>query len=1162
MALEVLPIYESRRASIAMAEKLINSLPLDATGKAAIFAEIVREIDADPKAVQSQERLLEVISSQAQALLRASATQLRIESQTAPNLNSAPLALYTGKFDPPTRGHESFLRGLRSLGLSVITGPDNDRRDEQTGEWFTPLRMRRFIMQEFLDDVFHDDMQNQTIQLFPADLCGDTFPKRLSKARCRYGEDLAFACGTDTLVSIISRYPRAIASGSVICMTRLKQGQPVSAPHITRQFYCGLLAKTFKQMADILKYLFRGHPAEKKLDEYRELFDPIFEDAAAQSVLESIEPGLHEFLKRLKESGRFTGAPLRLREQITPLLQRCLFFAEMVADSYRLEKLRAHISYVSTDQVPNSSTRDRRLLGASGLTHVSQETLSRSAARAEISDEIGTGAQLAELCARGDWDNVNRWITTRAGGSPHEVALGLSQIVHPTSLRILAENGLLGIYSRQQVTGQFRVPQAILSQGQNIEGGLVIVHPQAYEDASPVDCWKLANACAGASFAFEPDDPEQSHSIAACVHQAMEIPEHPRQFQPSILVDNQGVIVGMLSAIRIPADHSIKYDWLSMGKEGDMSVVRGLNKVMTDRLASDLADANSDAEVIVIESPADDPHFTALHLLGGQGFYPCGLEPGMDPSHTIMKWMVQGVHPRELDQQQGDLYLPSQAVDLSTAVLKLFPLDSCRILRDTRGNLPSKETKTAPPRREVHSLQTTADEITFAFGAGQTFAIRPTLRAPLNMEDFQDDTTGEEMLETALSKISELFARGEFPRPYIKIDCPVDSPRMLRIQDLLIQKGFLPVRFIPKTRQRPPMLSYCKILGSPPMTTVQMPLSRISGLSAPVEAVFNSLQTLGDALAQGTDRRDSVEDVHIVEGRSTVRERELFRSILTVRGMWDAFPSLFGHLHEVTTMKTLLWRNPVAEEEGRKAFRLNEVAQGHGIDQVCMRRFVALHDAGKALWAGANRYITMGVAGENLPPTKKELSEEMAKFFISSQYPLPRGLTIEWAEFAPGFAAQIADVAFEWSDSGDQPKRKSDVDVTCAIIEDYVENDSTATAERKRDLAAAVQLYRSFSACEERLHELSTKEDVAAALYGDKDLFAFLIMEFIDNISRYEIPVQRLDLRDTINALDVKMSEVVSRYGCVPEIKNKIEHKFFVLKLVAEILCETELDKK
>lgn len=1086
---------------------------------------------------------------------------------TPPQQDKKLIGIYTGQFNPPTKGHEAFLRHLREQDFDfIIVGPDAERAPEterlggEADSGFTPMALRRFIFEEFMRRVFKNDLETGKFIFYPPDLTGGDFLDRIRLWRARFDGVTVFCTGADTLRDIIVNYPEAVLEGPIVCMRRTEKGKDITLPLISSELFLELMQDVMKKIGPNLALLFKGHSYIEPLlsvwcEEFPNMPPPQIDDFLRR---QKVQPA--DFANRLFGSERLGHVNRRLENRLKRSLEKFIVYAHLFTDPFKLKQLQSHILYVPTEEQPSSSTRDRQLFA--GLPPAIEQFRSVLLGEQHADGASRIAKLLRRHCETPDWDKLNSTMQYLNATNPAGLAAGISQIVHGDVLEILYEHDLLDMYSSREQKIRVPVSSEVVRCAIPCSEKFGVIHPEQIQKMPPSTQYHFARSLAGVHFEWKHDHPDRDMFIPKKVLFSLAHPQSARNFLPSVLIDFRNRhIVALMAAYRMPARASIKYTAVTIDPRysRDPQVADFVNRFIKDRIYSDReGDRYPDVSLMLAEVPAHDTRFIEQYILGGTKFIPCGLEPEMDMAHSYVSWTVQGMHIRNPQFYQGDYYVVPEAADLIKAVndvvseiygqkMKYNLVQSAGLTKV--GNFNGVRSKENPV-----FLRESKEE--FIYKAGQaSFSIYPGRSRHFEIDDFQDPVSGVALLDTAIETALKLFEEGKLGCPYLKIAIPVDSPHLLNLQRLLIERGFYPVRFIPRTNNRPPALTFCCILGKPRMNGINLPLARIAG-DPHANQVFLVLQKTGEKLCEHgklTSEEEPTTFKNIRHGREEVYRASSMREIIIKNGYWDVFPSLYAHFHETIQTLHIVNNNIDLKYAPAKILDLPEADC-----MKFMRRFVGLHDAGKAIWAMANRFAATSLKDVCEPLSDQQLARRFRKF-LTGGFESGESFSGDWKlERADLDYRKLARyLHFDGQDKRYKPFHDSDI--SAQLIDGFLKSRTTDSVVDREHYPQCARLYRLFADGHfDRILEYidENSSDIINLLLSDRDMYVFILLELIDNTARYRITTHdgTISLRDIGNVLDLKKQEVLRRYGHEIAVKDAIQKKFRILKRAAEVL--------
>lgn len=1128
---------------IAFIEKIIEQFGISEDLQAQLFRICVDKYDSGELEVQEggtiNYQILQIaIIELFQQLLTTRAEQIPRPAQN----DSKFTAIYTGQLNPPTKGHDRFLRELLATDeLSVVTGPDSER-PTSSGE--TPLKMRRFLMSEFLKREFGEELAAGRVRLYPEELSDGSFPERVEKWRAHYGDSLVFCCGSDTYNAILERYPDTLISVPIIGMGRIQKGEQMPTPFISRIRLTELFRDLLLAEKDLLLHVFNDHHLADRLES-------LINDTAESPPKN--DKKTEALIVRLANSERITVHGKKTNERLLLVLRRLQVYAKLLENSFALEKALRHTSIIGSDQDENSSTRDRLLFAYLPEDSSAFEEVLKGKHVPSDTEEVEKQIQShVDLC---DWTGLRQLLSSLETSNPQVMVAAIRRIVHESSLAIIYENGLAGLYRDQRTLHEVPVTAEILSVSREISQELAVLNPSDIDRLSAPSQYHLSRSLAGAFFSYTPDDPHLALQIPRRVLNLSARNNAPKKFIPSVVIDKEsGAVVGILMAHYIPERGMIKHERIiidpTRSRQHDTAEV--FNQLIRERIEADLTDPSyKDMSVLVAEVPAHETERISQHLLGNLPFAPCGLEPQSSVISGTVEWRVQGIYLKDLAKDQGDYYLLEELQPLATAVLRLVAKQ--QQVEEPKFSLISENNKAEEQPEKSNStrlVQRSYDELIFEEENHGLFSIYPNRSRQLDLSDFEDDSHGADLLKAAIDQVKKLYDQDEWPEPYIKIALPVDARHSLKLQKVLLDHNFVAVRFIPASKNSSAMMTFALMLGDPQMNDVDLPSSRVSGLSHEVQEVFGVLTSVGEKLHQQGTRANkgrSTRLEHIRLGRMRMRS-ELFSDVLEKLGHWQLFPSLYAHLHEVVSTLELFRRHIGAEY---KQLRLAQATE---------RKFIALHDSGKAIWAVANRFCREGQEGKQIYEDQEDANAQLAnrvQRYIDQEFEVYPDAHVDWAELKEILTPKVI-AALKFDHESKRYKPISDLAVTVGLIQERMTTSPTLKQEKHSACQECIDLYFSMPTCETRLR--SGDEDIDSLVESaknDKTFFYFSLLELIDNTSRYKLTNDdgSLSLRDLSNGLDLKRDEVLARYGDEGGPKTaSIERKFAYLSKFAESL--------
>ncbi|MBI4232087.1 hypothetical protein HY605_02545 [Candidatus Peregrinibacteria bacterium] len=1154
----------SRIRVIDFIVSVLSRLGLDDESQAKILKTTILKFDDGSLEIEGESGEVDFPMLQ-RAIIELAQQKLICRATSIPeptNLNDPFTALYPGQFNPPTKGHERFLQGLlESPELAVVAGPDSERTTD-SGD--TPLKMRRFLMDEFTRRVFRDEVSAGKLSTYPQELSEGTFPERIAKWRAHYGDRLIFCCGSDTYKAILERYPDTLTSVPIIGMSRMQDGEAPSTPFVRQTSLFEMFQDLLDSESDLLTYVFSDHSLrerlEKLLQDTREFDSKEVHKFIARQAGQRIEV----FLARLADSERIRAHGKKTHKRLLTALRRLQVYARLIENPLALEKAMSHTTIIGSDVDENSSTRDRLLFAHLPADLTSFEDVLRGEHTPDGTQEVEE--QIQALVELHDWRGLKKLLSILETSKPKELLAAIRHIVHEASLAIIYENNLEGLYRDQRETHESPVTREVLEAANEISETLAILGPAEIDSLTAPSQYHLSRSIAGAFFSWSPDDPHLAMQIPRRVLSALARKDSPGRFIPSIVIDRKtGKLVGMLVAKHIPERAMIKYEKIIIdpAHSRNRETTDVFNDLLKARLQSDLSDPTySDVSVIVAEVPAHETERISQHLLSPLPLAPCGLEPGISSQTGTVEWNVQGMYLRDATEEQGDYYLLPELQPLASAVLDVVAEQQKKRFKYTvisesfnGGKKDHEEHEEPKDKKPIESrlVQSGYEELIFEVEKHGLFSIYPQRSRHLDLSDFADGKNGAPLLEAAIDQAKKLYAQDEWPEPYMKIALPIDTRQSINLQRVLLDNRFVPVRFIPATKNSPAMMTFALMLGDPRMNDVDLPSSRVSGLSPKMQKVFKALADIGRELHEQGTRANTGRSTrleHIRLGRMRMRS-DLFKDVLEKFGLWQVFPSLYAHLHEVLSAFEL-FRTHISPQY--QHLRLPLTAE---------RKFIGLHDSGKAVWAVANRFCREGKEGKAVYEDPASATAQLAdrvKRYMDEEFELYLDAWIDWPTFKDILTPRVIS-AIRYNPKTQKYSPISDVKITVGLIEERIAAEPSLDADKKAECQECIKLYSAMQAGESRLR--STDEDLSALVATtktDREFFYFSLLELIDNTSRYQLtnPDGSLSLRDVVNTLDLKKAEVLARYGDTEgPITASIRKKFDYLRVFAETLLAT-----
>lgn len=1088
------------------------------------------------------------------------------KTQTSDSL----IAIYTGRFNPPTRGHEAFLRNLQKLGMpAVVTGPDCEDYKEAEK---TPLALRKFLYEEFLKRVFPEEIERGEIRMYPEDLVGGSFPDRVNAWHAYYGKTddgkerpVIFCAGADTLKNIIKKYPEAVLSGPIVCMRReigaLEHEQKdEKIPAVSRAFFLEQMRSVMKETGPHLLRLFSSHRSlENEIRDWAEIF-PNLPAGKQEEFLRNRKLAPSDFANRLLGSERLQQGGPKLEKELQANLERFLVFAGLVTNPLELERLNSHIFYVDTIEHSDSSTRDRKLLGY--LATFGDQFTDSLLGKEKHPDAKLVAGLLRIAGENRDSQILKKSLEVLKKIVPAALISAMREILHTDVLAVLHDFDLLDLYSPRPQKKRKPVSREIIELAKPYSEHFALLGPEHISRMSSPAQFHYARALAGAHYEWEHDAPDEESYVPKNVLYLLAHTGSPRSFVPSVLIDRKtGDIVAVLAAFKVQDPPLIKYTSVMTDPRWNRSaeVSELVSRFVEERINEDQKGERwKEIELMIVEVPAHDERFVEQHILGGTKFIPCGLEPGMDPSRSYILWTVQGIRMRNLKSGQGNYYVLREAEDFIRAVNDLIAETTGTRLRYEfiRREPPKDSTEKSEEKKStrpitVEFVQKTNESIDYRAGQ-MSFSIYPGKSRQLDYGEFRDNEFGTDLLEAAIIEAEKLHAEGELGRPYLKIAVPIDDEHALEIQEVLKSHDFYPVRFTPKTGHMPPILTFCKILDNqekPRMNPIQLPMTRVAG-NQKANTVFQKLQEIGTRLLAHGRLESSIESAgkqHVQRGKKRIEESPTYREIMTESGYYEVFPSLYAHAYEVTRTLHIFQRNFVRP--------LPDI--GNGIDQQqFQRQFVTLHDCGKAVWAIGNRFCQEALRDVSEQITDEDLKTRLKKYLTEDLEAKKRPFSDDWALEKVEIKPEDIGRFLKFDEEAHCYRPVSDSQVSAQLIDDFLNRSNGVSETRKKSLKECSRLYRRFATGEfETAIQALDDESAIEKFMENPDACYFLLLELIDNTSRYRLTAldSSISLRELWNALNLKQEEVVKRYGKTPEQGSKIRKKFEILKHASKI---------
>lgn len=1099
---------------------------------------------------QSVDDLLALVSTCASAVFRKHLDGIAEPREVSGFEPPRKVGIFTGQFDPPTRAHSDFISHILAMGLHPVVGPDAERTDR------TPWRLRRFLVQAFLQAEFKESYDSGKLSSYPEsdEFVGGIFPQRLEHLRQRFGSDrVVFCCGADTLRIILEIYPQAVLSGPILCLQRsTPAGDTLEIPVMSREFFINLMKQFFRNEGEILEKLFHDHPLEPILETWCRFFPSCSSDDVDRFFSQQpiTAKGLaHRLLgsERLMQRGRAR------YDEIREKLERFYTHAQLALNPFALELLQSHIFYVNTPESSHSSTRDRILVA--GLPDMSDDLRPYLIGSKNATLNPDMLQTIRDYCEDSDWHGLENALASLRETDPVNLIAAVRDIVHHRTLQVLIDYDLLDLYRSRPQTRLVPVGQEVLQAARSIGESVCVLDPTDIDSLSPPAQYHLARAMAGVNYAWEPDHPDSDIHNPRHLVDLLTRRGAGRRFRPSLLIDSEtGHILAILPAFK-PADSpTIKYLGVSVDPDTSRnpSRVALVNGFVDHRIREDRFRSDDSIEFLLAEVPAHDTRFIEQHLLGGASFLPCGLEPNMDPSRSYVGFSVQGIHLRRPRLQQGDCYVVPEAESLVSSVMNLVgnayktPF-FYRLLSAHTSPETAKYSRLNPlSAQSPEYLSSDSEGILFRVGSWH-FRVFPERSRHFNLEDFLDPEAGPFLLEKAVEVAGQLHEDGRLGRPYLKFSLPVNSPYMLRLQEVLIRCKFHPVRFIPATLKMPPMLTFCKILGQPSMNQVELPLASSTGFSDDLISVLGCLQTIGSALSQEgviSSEAASTRQEAIRLGKRTLRKSPMHRA-LSETAFWSVFPSIYGHYYEI--MKTLQVYRKHLNPQFRPALR------GRFLDH-----FVGLHDLGKSIWVIAKQFVHAKLNDVREPLSSEVLKEHFREYLRTSfadENPAPG-----WETMSSSLEECVLN-QLSFDSTQTCYVVPPDIGISASLIRRYLGEAGSTSDVIPSDLIQAGVLYERSSrgAFEDLFSTIEENPSLLVSWLEDEDLFAVLFLELVDNTSRYRLinPDGSLSLRNIHIALDLKKGDVLGKYGHNEQDCARINQKFSALARVAEVFFAT-----